>query len=217
MGDIARCSLVNESLLYSIFGIDAEILIDHAWGYEPVGMKEIKNYKSKQKGMGCGQVLHEPYSFEKAKIIVREMTENLLAEMWEKSARAESMTLVICYDCESTVIAKNVQNFEIVKFSCHTSLPSKIVESVVSLYEKIAEPRFLIRKINIAANNVIYSDFEEIGLFDDVEQIQKEGNLQNTMLEIKNRFGKNALLKGTNLQEGATMMDRNCQIGGHKA
>ena len=104
-----------------------------------------------------------------------------------------------------------------VKFSCHTSLPSKIVESVVSLYEKIAEPRFLIRKINIAANNVIYSDFEEIGLFDDVEQIQKEGNLQNTMLEIKNRFGKNALLKGTNLQEGATMMDRNCQIGGHKA
>lgn len=233
MGDIARCSLSNENLLYSIFGIDAEILIDHAWGFEPVGIKEIKNYKSKQKGMGSGQVLHEAYTFEKGKIIVREMTENLIAQMWEKSARADSMTLVICYDCESFVIAKNIQNFEIVtdfygrqmpkpshgtvRFSCHTSLPSKILESVMSLYEKIAEPSFLIRKINIAANNVIYSDYEEIGLFDDVEQIQKEGRLQNTMLEIKNRYGKNALLKGTNLQEGATMMDRNCQIGGHKA
>ena len=233
MGDIARCSLVNENLLYSVFGIDAEILIDHAWGYEPVGMKEIKSYKSKQKGMGCGQVLHHPYDFHKGKIIVREMTENLLAELWEKNAKPDSISLYVGYDQESLENARNYSNQEIVvdfygrempkpshgtvKLGCHTALPSKIVDLVILMYEKIVEPSFLIRRVNISANNVFFSNFEEIGLFDDFEQIKKEESLQSTMLNIKNRYGKNALLKGTNLQEGATMKERNCQIGGHKA
>lgn len=233
MGDVARCSLVNEPLLYSLFGIDAEILIDHAWGYEPVGMEDIKSYKSKQKGMGCGQVLHEPYTFAKAKIIVREMAENLIVELREKKVKAKSMTLVIGYDIESTDFAENQLGKDVVidfygrkipkpsvgtvNFHCHTALPSKIIDSILSLYEKIAEPTFLIRRVNIGANDVRVTNYEEVGLFDDVVQINKEESLQSAMLCIKKRYGKNALLKGTNLQEEATMVERNLQIGGHKA
>ena len=233
MGDIAQCSLRNENLLYSLFGIDAVILIDHAWGYEPVGLKEIKSYKSKQKGMGSGQVLHEPYTFEKARIIVREMAENLVAEMVEKKVRADSMSLFVGYDIESTELALSLADKEVVtdfygrqspkpshgtvRFYRHTSLGSQIVDALVDLYEKITEKQFFIRRINLTANNVIYSSHEEIGLFDDVVQIQKEESLQSTMLGIKRKFGKNSLLKGTNLQEGATMIERNQQIGGHKA
>lgn len=233
MGDVARCSLVNDSLLYSLFGIDAEILIDHAWGYEPVGMKEIKNYKSKQKGMGSGQVLHEPYAFEKAKIVVREMAENLVAEMVEKKAKAKSMSLYIGYDVKSTEFAEQNALSDIVmdyygrkmpkpsqgtvNFYKHTSLASKIVESIVNLYEQIVEKKFYIRRINITANELVFSLQEQLELFDDVVQMRKEESLQSTMLGIKKRFGKNSLLKGTNLQEGATMIERNNQIGGHKA
>jgi DNA polymerase V len=137
------------------------------------------------------------------------------------------------YDQESLENARNYSNQEIVvdfygrempkpahgtvKLGCHTALPSKIVDLVLLMYDKIVEPSFLIRRVNISANNVFFSNYEEIGLFDDFEQIKKEESLQSTMLNIKNRYGKNALLKGTNLQEGATMKERNCQIGGHKA
>ena len=233
MGDIALCSLNNQPLLYSLFGIDAEILIDHAWGIETVGMKEIKGYRSKQKGIGNGQVLQEPYSMERGRIIVREMTENLVSELCEKGLRAKSVSLLVGYDVISTDFAQNLLHNEIVTdyygrkipkpsfgtvgFDCHTALCSKIVSSIIALYEKIVEPNYMIRRINVSVNDVIFSCHEEISLFDDTERIQKEESLQNTMLKIKKRFGKNSLLKGTNLQEGATMMERNQQIGGHKA
>ena len=220
-------------MLYKLFGVDAELLIDHAWGIETVGMKEIKGYRSKQKGIGNGQVLQEPYSMEKGRIIVREMTENLVSELCEKGLRAKSVSLLVGYDVISTDFAQNLLHNEIVTdyygrkipkpsfgtvgFDCHTALCSKIVSSIIALYEKIVEPNYMIRRINVSANDVIFSCHEEISLFDDTERIQKEESLQNTMLKIKKRFGKNSLLKGTNLQEGATMMERNQQIGGHKA
>ena len=237
MGDIARTSLNNPEILYDEFGIDAEILIDHAWGLEPVGMKEIKGYKSEAKSLGSGQVLHEPYTYEKAKIIVREMAELLALDLFKKKLVASSITLQVGYDIESL----NLPDFdgEVVtdfygrqtpkpahgswSFSSETNSSKMIIEGFMSIFEKTVNPLWLVRRLNITANNTIPVSERQPGLFDTVDEKEgglnqeKEDRLQKTRLEIMKKFGKNAILKGTNLEEGATTRDRNAQIGGHRA
>ncbi len=237
MGDVARLSLKNPNFLFNEFGIDAEILIDHAWGIEPVGMKEIKNYKSETKSLGSGQVLHEPYSFEKTKIIVREMAELLALDLFKKNLVAAAVTLQIGYDIESLNqndfdgdIVRDYYGREVPKpahgtcsFNTETNSSKTIVEAAVSLFEKIVNHKWLVRRVNISANNTIPVDRREPGLFDELEESdgglnhQKEDSLQKARLEIIKKFGKNAILKGMNLEDGATTRDRNNQIGGHKA
>ncbi len=237
MGDIARTSLDNPELLYKEFGIDAEILIDHAWGLEPVGMKEIKSYKSEAKSLGSGQVLHEPYTFDKAKIIVREMAELLALDLFKKKLVAESVTLQVGYDVESL----NLKEFdgEVVRdfygrempkpahgsatLGTETNSSKTIVDTFVELFERIVNPAWLVRRVNITANNTKPECERQPGLFDEVDEKEgglnqeKENNLQKARLEIMRKFGKNAILKGMDLEEGATTIDRNSQIGGHKA
>lgn len=237
MGDIARLSLKNPGFLYDEFGIDAEILIDHAWGIEPVSMKEIKNYKSEVKSLGSGQVLHEPYSFEKAKIIVREMAELLALDLFKKKLVACSITLYVGYDVESLEVpgfdgevVRDYYGREIPKpahgswsFGTETNSSKMIVESFVSIFERVANPRWLVRRINITANDTKPLSSRQPTLFDTVDERDgglnqsKEDRLQKVRLEIIKRYGKNAILKGVNLEEGATTRDRNEQIGGHKA
>lgn len=237
MGDIARTSLDNPDLLFKEFGIDAEILIDHAWGLEPVGMKEIKNYKSEAKSLGSGQVLHEPYTFEKAKIIVREMAELLALDLFKKKLVASSVTLQVGYDVESL----NLKDFdgEVVRdfygrempkpahgsasLGSETNSSRAIIDAFVGIYERIVNPTWLVRRVNITANNTKSESLRQPGLFDHVDEKEgglnqeKENSLQKARLEIIRKYGKNAILKGMDLEEGATTIDRNSQIGGHKA
>ncbi len=237
MGDVARLSLKNPKLLYKEFGIDAEILIDHAWGVEPVGMKEIKGYKSQAKSLGSGQVLHEPYDYEKAKIIVREMAELLALDLFKKKLVANSITLYIGYDAQT--LGKDDFDGEVVydyygrpvpkpagaslSLGTHSNSSKLIVESFMALFERIANPKYLVRRVNVCANNTIPESRREPSLFDGIEaealgiKPGQEESLQSARLKIIGKFGKNAILKGTNLQEGATTRDRNEQIGGHKA
>ena len=237
MGDIARTSLNNPEILYDEFGIDAEILIDHAWGFEPVGMKEIKGYKSEAKSLGSGQVLHEPYTYEKAKIIVREMAELLALDLFKKKLVASSITLQVGYDIESLDLpdfdGEVVTDFygrQTPKpahgswaFSSETNSSKIIVEGFMSIFEKTVNPLWLVRRVNITANNTIPVSQRQPGLFDAVDEKEcglnqeKEDRLQKARLEIMKKFGKNAILKGTNLEDGATTRDRNVQIGGHRA
>lgn len=237
MGDIARTSLNNPELLYKEFGIDAEILIDHAWGIEPVGMKDIKNYKSEAKSLGTGQVLHQPYNYDKAKIIVREMAELLALQLFQKKLVTDSITLYAGYDIESLYVpgfdGEVVRDFygrEIPKpahgswtFDAETNSSRQIVEGFVSIFERTANPSWLYRRINITANNIKPANLKQPGLFDELETEEgvtnqhKENQLQEARLKIIQKYGKNAILKGTNFEEGATTRDRNVQIGGHKA
>ena len=234
MGDIARISLTNPKLLYDEFGIDAEILIDHAWGLEGVEMKHIKGYKSEAKSLGSGQVLQEAYSYEKAKIIVREMAELLALDLFKKKLVTASVTLQVGYDVESL----NLKDFdgEVVRDYYGREVPkpahgswslgnqsnssSLIVDAFLSIYEKTVNKKWLVRRINISANNVVPSAVRQPGLFDssfEGENQKKEDRLQDARLKIIEKYGKNAILKGTNLEEGAMTRERNMQIGGHKA
>lgn len=237
MGDVARMSLKNPRFLYDEFGIDAEILIDHAWGIEPVGMKEIKNYKSEAKSLGSGQVLHEPYSFEKAKIIVREMAELLALDLFRKKLVTGSITLYVGYDVGSLEVpgfdgevVRDYYGREMPKpahgswsFGTETNSSRMIVEAFVSIFERVVNPRWLVRRVNITANGTKPVSARQPCLFDSVDKREgglnqeKEDSLQKARLEIIDRYGKNAILKGMNLEEGATTRDRNVQIGGHKA
>ena len=233
MGDLARVSLKNQNLLYDEFGIDAEILIDHAWGYENVGMKEIKNYKSSEKSVTSGQVLQRPYSFDEGKIIIREMAELLALDLFEKQLVTSSVTLQVGYDIEG--IPENfdgdfVQDFygRTVPKPAHgsvfvgndTNSSKAICDGFVGLYERIVNPALKVRRFNISANGVKNQREREPSLFDSFEENlpdKKEESLQGARLAIIKKFGKNAILKGMNLQEDAMTIERNKQIGGHKA
>ena len=233
MGDIALQSVKNEQVLYDILGIDAEILIDHAWGYEPVTMKHIKNYKSSQKGFSCGQVLSKPYEYEKARIVVREMAELMALDLFNKKLLSSSVFLWICYDKDSLVYDSYEGQLVMdpygrimpkpVHGGCglgtETNSSAVIIHAILKIFDKIVDPNLLIRRINMGANDVIPVEMRQPGLFDEDEEEshKKEDSLQKTRLKIIKRFGKNALLKGMNLQEGATTIERNAQIGGHKA
>lgn len=233
MGDIALQSVKNEQVLYDILGIDAEILIDHAWGYEPVTMKHIKNYKSSQKGISCGQVLSKPYEYEKARIVVREMAELMALDLFNKKLLSSSVFLWICYDKDSLLYDSYEGQLVMdpygrimpkpVHGGCglgtETNSSAVIIHAILKIFDKIVDPNLLIRRINMGANDVIPVEMRQPGLFDEDEEEshKKEDSLQKTRLKIIKKFGKNALLKGMNLQEGATTIERNAQIGGHKA
>ncbi|MBR5934001.1 MAG: DNA methylase [Treponema sp.] len=237
MGDLARASLKTPLALYDEFGIDAEILIDHAWGRESVGMKDIKNYRSGAKSLGSGQVLHCAYTFEKARIVVREMAEALALDLFEKELVTSSVTLYVGYDVETLEKCLTLmQDGEIVRdyygrfvpkpahgttgFSAvtgETNLATVIADSAVELFDKIVNPLYLVRRINITANNTKKTAEREPTLFDSELNSLKQEKLQKARLSIIKKYGKNAILKGTDYEEGATTRDRNSQIGGHKA
>lgn len=251
MGDVARCSVNNEEILYKMFGINAEFLIDHAWGYEPTTIKEAKSYKPKNNSMSSGQVLHCPYDYKKAKLIVREMTDALCLDLVEKKLTTNQLTLIIQYDIDNLKISSIGDNYDgeivvdylgrsvpkhahgTVNIEYQTSSTKVIMEAVTNLYDKIINSKLLVRKINISANNLIEESkvidkprYAQYDLFSDYsnctdikiirKQEQDEKKVQMAMLEIKKKYGKNAILKGMNLSDGATAKDRNEQIGGHK-
>ncbi len=231
MGDVARESLDNPEWFYKTFGIDAEILLDHAWGIEPVQMKQIKNYKSESNSISEGQVLPEPYSYDKAGIIVREMADNIVMQLVDKKLVTDSITLDIGYDRENvdkgvcTGATKSDHYGRFVPKPAHgstrlapTNLGSQIIPAAVGIFERIADPRFTIRRIMIAACHVTEDEgITQLDLFTDVRKQEKEKKLQEAIVSIKNRYGKNAVLKGTNFEEGATGRQRNRSIGGHRA
>ena len=232
MGELARLSLQNEDWLYDTFGVDAEILIDHAWGYEPCGMAQIKSYKASTNSISEGQVLGYPYTNEKAALIVREMAELLMFRLTEKKLVTDSLTLEVGYDRENVdsggyrgttqtdrygrTLPKAAHGT--VRLETPTNLGSQIVEQSVKLFRRITDPALTVRRINLTANRVQEdAGVEQVDLFHDTQKQEKEKRLQQTMLDIRNRFGKNALLKASSYEEGATMRQRNGQIGGHKA
>jgi DNA polymerase V len=231
MGDIARISLNNEDVLYRMLGIDAELLIDHAWGYEPCGMEEIKSYQPSTNSISSGQVLQHPYDFHKARIIVQEMTELLVLELVEKGLVTDNLTLTLGYDRSNVdeggfkgEVTTDRYGREVPK-SAHgtanlgttSSSTKKIMMAMMELYDRIASKELMVRRVTLSANNLVEESYEQYDLFTDPAEQAKERKLQEAMLSIKNRFGKNAILKGINLEEGATTRERNKQIGGHKA
>ena len=248
MGDVARCSINNEDKLYKLFGINAELLIDHSWGYEPCTMKDIKSYKPSTNSISSGQVLHCPYDYEKTKLIVKEMTELLALDLVEKKLVTDQIVLTIGYDVQNLTDSeiRKKYNGEItedrygrkvpkhahgtVNLDYKTSSTKMIMKATMELYDNIINDKLLTRRINITANKVVreseineIDDFEQIDLFTNYEEIEKkkqkeekEKNLQHTMIDIKKKYGKNAILKGMNLVEGGTTIERNGQVGGHK-
>ncbi len=259
MGDIAKCSIgkptdyYNEDLLYKLFGINAELLIDHAWGWEPCTIADVKAYKPGTNSIGSGQVLHCAYPFDNARLIAREMTDLLVLDLVDKRLVTDQLVLTVGYDIE------NLANPEIKKLysgpittdhygrsvpkSAHgtvnlgrqTSSTKLIMNAVTELFERIVDKNLLVRRVNITANHVVdestvqkKDSIEQLDLFTDYAAVQvekekeeaeleREKKVQQAMLEIKKKYGKNAILKGMNLEEGATTLERNKQIGGHKA
>lgn len=253
MGDVARRSVTDEWTLYKLFGINAELLIDHAWGWEPCTIAEIKAYRPSTNSISSGQVLHCPYSFEKAKLITREMADMLALDLVDKGLVTDQIVLTIGFDIENLrdpairgqyhgAVTTDHYGREVPKHAHgtgnlgrHTSSTKQIVEAASALFDSIVDKNLLIRRINVTANHVIEEaalpkepEAEQLDLFTDYAEeearrkaeeteLERERTMQLAMLTIKKRYGKNAILKGMNFEEGATAKDRNSQIGGHKA
>lgn len=255
MGDIARCSLgsekeyYNEELLYKMFGINAELLIDHAWGYESCTMQDIKAYKPQDKSLGSGQVLHEPYSYQKAKLIVKEMVDSLALDLVDKNLVTDQIILTIGYDIQNLSHSsyqgevttdmygrktpKHAHGTANLKFP--TSSSKLMREAVIKLYDHIVNKNLLIRRVNISANHLVEAHtienkefHEQLDIFSytdknkeetekEKRELKEENQLQKAIIEIKKKYGKSSIMKGMDLEEGATALDRNKQIGGHKA
>lgn len=268
MGDVARASLnpQEEAKLYKAFGINAELLIDHAWGWEPTTIEYIKAYRPSTNSLSSGQVLKEPYDFDKGRLIVREMTELLVLDLVKKKLVTKQMVLTIGYDRESLKVMASGKTMKDTVYAVaktgkayagkvsadsygrphpshahgtenlkkYTSSTRKIMDTVMELYTKVVDPDLLIRRVNIAACGLISESAvpaeepEQLSLFVDYDTMQRERaeeaaadererKLQQATLYLQSRYGKNAVLKGMNLQEGATTIERNGQVGGHKA
>lgn len=232
MGELARASIHFPEILYKEFGIDAEILIDHAWGLEPCGMKEINAYRPETNSLSEGQVLSCPYPYDRARIIVQEMTDSLVFQLTDKGLVTDSLTLDIGYDrenCDKGIYhgPVHIDHYgRTVPKGAHgstrldnpTNLSSQLKAATTELFDRIANRNLTVRRITIAANRVVKDQgILQVDLFTDTSKLEQEKSLQVTMLGIKKKFGKNAVLKGTNYLEGATMRERNGQIGGHKA
>ncbi|WP_407398535.1 DNA methylase [Anaerovibrio sp.] len=256
MGDIARCSLgkeseyYNEDLLYRLFGINAQLLIDHAWGYEPCTIEAIKEYQPSSNSLTNGQVLQSAYSHEKGRLILWEMADLLVLDLVEKGLITDQITLDIGYDISNVTEHNYKGSVHIdhygrkvpapvhgsMNLGKYTSSTSLILDAALELFDKITDPNLFIRRVNITANNVIserelkrenekpqqldlFTDYEAEAKKQELEKkaVAKEKKIQHTLLNIKHKFGKNAILKGANLQEGAMTIERNQQIGGHKA
>ena len=259
MGDIARCSVgkpneyYNEDLLYKLFGVNAELLIDHAWGWEPCTIADIKAYKPESNSIGSGQVLQYPYDFEKAKLVVKEMTDALVLDLVEKGLVTNQLTLTVGYDIENLTDQNRRKKYHgevktdrygrkipkhahgTANLEGYSSSTKQIMAAMLELFDRIVDKNLLIRRLNVTANRVIDEksmpkppQYQQMDFFTDyaaerakqkAEQAElvREKKIQEAMIDIKKKFGKNAVLKGTNLSEGATGKDRNNQIGGHKA
>ena len=252
MGDVARYSLIDEDFLYKLFGINAELLIDHAWGWEPCTIADVKAYKPSTNSLSSGQVLHTPYYFDKAKLVTREMAELVSLDLVEKGLVTNQIVLTVGYDIENLTndTIKSTYKGEIItdhygrqvpkyahgttNLTRQTSSAKLIVEATMELFDKIVNKSLLVRRITIAVcklakeSDVKEKAPEQLDLFIDYEELEKkrqreeeilekENRMQQAVLDIKKKYGKNAILKGMNLEDGATAKDRNSQIGGHKA
>ena len=253
MGDIARQSLQNEDLLYKLFGINAELLIDHAWGYEPCTIADIKSYRPESNSLSSGQVLHCPYSAEKAKLVIREMADLLALDLVDKGLVTDQIVLTIGYDIENLKDARIRAGYQgriktdyygrkvpehahgTANLGRMTNSSRLIVTAMMELFDRITDPELLVRRITLCAARVGDESlmfqkpaFEQLDLFTDYTaedrrreeenaMLDRERRCQQAVLSIRKRFGKNAILRGMNLEEGATTMDRNRQIGGHRA
>ncbi|MDD6763581.1 MAG: DNA methylase [Clostridiales bacterium] len=254
MGDVARCSLgkpneyYNEDLLYKLFGINAELLIDHAWGWEPCTIADIKAYKPQSNSIGSGQVLQCPYDYEKARLIVQEMADSLALDLVDKGLITDQIVLTVGYDREGLTssykgdVTTDRYGRKIPKHAhgtanlCRKTSSAKLItEAVLELYDRVINKKLPVRRIYVTANRVVDEAevqqkpvFEQLDLLTDYEAVdrqreeeasalEKEKRVQQTMIDIKKKFGKNAILKGMSLREGATTLQRNNMIGGHKA
>lgn len=259
MGDIARCSVgkstdyYNEDLLYRLFGVNAELLIDHAWGWEPCTIADIKAYKPESNSVGSGQVLRCPYPFEKARLVAREMADQLALELVDKKLVTDQLVLTVGYDKGNLTDAEAHKKYQgpvttdrygrkvpkhahgTVNLTAATSSARQITEAVLGLFDQIVNPGLSVRRLYVTACRVVdetsvrqQETVTQLDLFTDYEaleakkkeeeaKLEREKKMQQAMLEIKKKFGKNAILKGMNLEEGATARERNNQIGGHQA
>ena len=253
MGDIARCSIKNEDFLYRLFGVNAELLIDHAWGYEPCTIDEIKAYRPAVNSICSGQVLQCATDFRTTRIIIREMADMLALDLLEKGLVTDQLVLTVGYDKENLSDPERRKHYKgkvtvdrygrktpkhahgTINLNRHTSSAKLLINAATELFERISDEALLSRRLNITANHVIhegdvseenepvqldfFSDFSADEAKREAEErsLEREKSRQKAILSIKSRYGKNAIVKGMNLQEGATAMERNRQIGGHKA
>ena len=213
MGDIAYTSVTSEDWLYKMFGIDAELLIDHAWGLESCDIHDIKNYHTEEHSLSNGQVLMRNYSFEEAAVVVREMTDVLVLDLVSKGLITGSVTLWIAYDHRY----ERPSSHGTVRLTSLTNSSSTIMDEVNKLYQKITDRHTGIRRIEICANRVMPEGYLQYDLFTDPAAVEKEKNLQQAILDVKKRYGKNAIMRGANLLDCSTYRERNNQIGGHRA
>jgi len=253
MGKVARCSLRNEELLYNLFGVNAELLIDHAWGWEPCTMEAVKSYRPETNSLSSGQVLQSAYDFKKARVVVQEMADSIALDLVDKHLVTNQLVLTISYDNESLTDPVIRAKYHGPITTDHygrpapkhahgtanlgrmTSSSKLITDAVMALYDRIVNPDLLVRRMNISTNNVVdeskaqghkmpvqldlFTDYEELERQKQEEKaaLDKERKMQEAVLSIKKKYGKNAILKGLNFEEGATAKERNQQIGGHKA
>lgn len=210
MGELAAA---DEEMLYKMFGIDAELLIDHAWGRETTTMADIKAYKPRSNSLSSGQVLSRDYGFEEGKLIVKEMADLLCLELVEKGLVTSSITLHVGYS--NRLERKPAHGTA--SMSVTTSSANRIMEYTAGLYERIVDRHTPVRRMSLTFNNVVEETYQQYDLFTDPDRLDREHRMQKAVLDIKGKYGKNALVRGMNLQAGATTMERNCQIGGHKS
>ena len=254
MGKIARMSVRNEGLLYRLFGVNAELLIDHAWGWEPCTIEAVKAYRPETNSFSSGQVLQEPYTWKKARVVIQEMADAMSLDLVAKRLVTDQLILTVGYDTENLTrpeirekyhgeITTNYYGKQVPKhahgtfnFKKPTSSSRQIIQGAAELFDRHVNPDLLIRRLNLTTNHVVSEELlaaqkqapQQLDLFTDYEALQKrqqeekaardkERRMQEAQLKIKQRFGKNAILKGLNFDEGATAIERNKQIGGHKA
>ena len=249
MGDIARCSLTNEDLLYKLFGVNAELLIDHAWGWEPCTMADIKAYKPESRSIGSGQVLQRPYRCDEARLVVREMADQLALDLVDKRLVTDQLVLTVGYDIENLkgrsyqgevttdrygrAVPKHAHGTA--NLEEYTASTRRIVAAALELFDRVIDPGLLVRRLYLTATRAASEEsapdkkaFEQLDFFTDYHaaeerraqeaaDLEREKKMQRAMLDIKKRFGKNAILKGMNLEEGATARERNNTIGGHRS
>lgn len=253
MGDVALCSVAHEELLYTLFGKNAELLIDHAWGWEPCTIKDIKAYRPTSQSLGSSQVLPCPYSAEKARLVLREMADQLVLDLADKKLVTDQLVLTVGYDIENLAVPQRCSNYQgpvvldsygrqiprhahgTANLSCHTASSKELIRAASDLFDRIVNPILLIRRLSITANHTVPERsvstpilYEQMNLFTDYAALEKrrkkkqaelerDKKLQQAILTIKKKYGRNAILRGMSLEEGATARERNKQIGGHKA
>ena len=210
MGDVARS---DEDVLYRMFGVDAELLIDHAWGREPTTISDIKAYEPKSNSLSSGQVLSRDYNYKEGLLIVKEMADTLCLDLVDKGLVTSSITMYLGYSHELDATSGRGS----ISMGSSTNSISTIMSYITELYSRIADRKHTIRRIKISFNNVLDEAYQQYDFFTDTEKIQKERKLQKATLELKKKFGRNAIIRGMDLQYGGTTIERNCQIGGHKS